>query len=837
MVVAALVAVGAAVLVMSVAAVAAGPISWRAPVVIDHPPPYTFETVPVGVSCPTESFCALIGQGDVITSTDPTGGLQAWGVTQIESGRDFDVPSAISCPSTGLCVVVDNGGNVFSSTDPGGGAAAWKVAHVEGGSGSNPVGFASVSCPTASLCVAVDRLGNVASSTDPTGGANAWRIAHVNSNGLERVACPSESLCVAVDDAGHVVTSTDPTAGAGAWAITTVDEGPLLTLSCASATLCVAGDGSGNVVSSANPTGGAGAWSLAHVDTAIAQCTDPSGSHPCQSWLSSISCPSQSLCVAGDGLAGAIMSSSNPTGGASAWTFTPDDANAPLALSCPTVSLCVGGSGAGVLTSTDPTGGAGAWTAAPVGAVVPLGGFSCPTASLCVATDDADRLLISTDPTAPDPVWSTAAAPTPYGLVDVTCVAPSFCVGFSGRDQILTSTNPAGGASAWTDTNLAIPNLPILSGVSCPSVSLCVAVDDWGGAFVSRNPTGGAPAWTRTRAESQFGNPMVDGVSCPSVSLCVAVDLSGDIITSTAPAARRPTWRVTHVNAPGGLASVSCPSISLCVAADPQPGGFFVSTHPAGGASSWRMVRLSGFAPVSVSCATPSLCVAIDQFTSRAIASADPSGGAASCSATQIDINYLGGARISCNWSFCIVGDDVGGAVLGFPAPRPTPAQLRRALRKQLVPSARHAAFILKRGGYLYSFRIPAPGQLSVSWYTSGARSSRARRRLIPILIATANAYIGADTTDKIKLHLTRQGRLLRHAAPLTVIAEAHFTTAQHTVAARAKFILGSTRARHPPPPAPRCTCPARSANQQPSNKPLPQRATPERPLEPAADA
>jgi hypothetical protein len=289
---------------------------------------------------------------------------------------------------------------------------------------------------------------------------------------------------------------------------------------------------------------------------------------------------------------------------------------------------------------------------------------------------------------------------------------------------------------------------------------------------------------------------MVDGVSCPSVSLCVAVDLSGDIITSMAPAGRRPEWRVTHVNPPEGLASVSCPSISLCVAADPQPGGFFVSTRPAGGASSWRMVRLSGFAPASVSCATQSLCVAIDQFTSRAIASPDPSGGAASWSAAQIDINYLGGARISCNRSFCIVGDEVGAAVLGFPAPRPSPAHLAKTLRKQLIPSARQAAFIRKRRGYLYSFRIPAPGQLTVSWYSPAAHSDSAHQRLRPILLATANAYIGADTTDRIKLHLTREGRrLLRRDAPLTVTAEARFTNAQHTLVARARFTLGSTRA------------------------------------------
>jgi hypothetical protein len=797
-------AVWVAVLMTGASAAAAGPISWRAPLVIDHPPPYNNVAAPIGVSCPTQSFCAEVGgHGDVMTSTNPTGGVQAWGVTQIESGQQFRDPIAISCPLVAFCVAVDDGGNVFASVDPGGGGAVWKAAHVDGGSRPNSVRLASVSCPTTALCVAVDGAGNVVTSVTPTGGARAWRIAHVDSKPLNTISCPSESFCVAVDGAGRVITSTDPTGGPNAWAISTVDERPLLTLSCASATLCVAGDDAGNVVSSTDPTGGSGAWSLAHVDTATAECTDPSGSHPCQSWLSSISCPSQSLCVAGDALASAVMTSSNPNGGASAWTFTPGAANAPLALSCPTVSLCVGGGTSGVVTSTDPSGGASAWTAAPVGAVVPLTGVSCSSAALCVATDDANRVLVSTDPMAPGSVWNAAALPTPYGLTDVTCTTRSLCVGHSGRDQVLTSTDPAGGDSAWTDTYLppTIPNLPIVSGVACPSVSLCVAVNDWGDVFVSRSPATSAPAWTKTRAASQPTDPGVDGISCPSVALCVAVadgatvDNGGEIITSTTPAARHPAWRVTHFNRIRGLDGVSCPSVSLCVVTDPDDGRLFVSTHPAGGASSWRMVALPGFHPDSVSCATQSLCVAIDEFTSSAVASADPSGGAASWSAAEIDTNFLGGAEISCNLSFCIVGDDVGAAVLGFPAPRPTAAQLRKALRKQLVFSARHAA-LLTHGGYPYSFRISVPGRLTISWYTPATRSDPARHRVRPTLIATANAYLAADTTDRINLHLNPEGRrLVRRAAPLTVTAEARFTTAQHTVVARASFTLGSAGA------------------------------------------
>jgi hypothetical protein len=192
-----------------------------------------------------------------------------------------------------------------------------------------------------------------------------------------------------------------------------------------------------------------------------------------------------------------------------------------------------------------------------------------------------------------------------------------------------------------------------------------------------------------------------------------------------------------------------------------------------------------------VSCATQSLCVALDDLGSRIIESADPTGGAAGWSAAQIDVNNLQVGGLSCNRSFCIAGDDAGAVVLGVPARRPTRAQLRKALRKRLVPSARGAAILVKRGGYRYSFRIPAPGRLTVSWF-SAARRGPARQRLNPILIATAKTYVGADTTSRVKLRLTHKGRsLLRRSAPLTVTAEARFTTAQHTVIARASFTVG----------------------------------------------
>src|SRR5579862_4299956 len=76
---------------------------------------------------------------------------------------------------------------------------------------------------------------------------------------------------------GLIVASCLPVAAAQAdsltWGPPTVIDPPsttntagLTAVSCPSASLCVAVDDSGNVVTSTNPAGGAHAWTVAHVD-------------------------------------------------------------------------------------------------------------------------------------------------------------------------------------------------------------------------------------------------------------------------------------------------------------------------------------------------------------------------------------------------------------------------------------------------------------------------------------------------------------------------------------------------------------------------------------------
>jgi hypothetical protein len=67
-------------------------------------------------------------------------------------------------------------------------------------------------------------------------------------------------------------------------------------LTCPSASLCVAGDAAGNVLASTNPNGGAGAWSLSDVD----------------GWpIFGIACPPGKTCAAVDGWGGVVLGASS----------------------------------------------------------------------------------------------------------------------------------------------------------------------------------------------------------------------------------------------------------------------------------------------------------------------------------------------------------------------------------------------------------------------------------------------------------------------------------------------------------------------------------------------
>jgi hypothetical protein len=629
-------------------ALAAGsPLTWAAPVRIDHQPPFTGAFLS-GLSCPTTGLCVAVDtNGNVITSTNPTGGAAAWTVTHVDGVNPI---LAVSCPTTSFCVAVDEAGDVITSTNPTGGAAAWTVANVGTAMGA-------VSCPSSVLCVALDFSGDVVTSTNPTGGPSAWTASNIGSgtlNFLDGISCPASNLCVAVDQYGNVITSTDPTGGSAAWTTTNVSGlNGMYSVSCPTSSLCVAGDANGDVVTSTNPTGGAGAWTVTTVDAS--------------NGLFSVSCSSSALCAAVD-YRGTVVTSTDPTGGAAAWTAVNVDGTHRLfGVSCPSTSLCVAVDDVGnVVTSTDPTGGAAAWTVTSVDGTDSLTGVSCPSSALCVAVDATGHVVTTTNPIGGAAAWSAALVDMGSGLNGVSCSGTALCVAVDGGGNVVTSTNPTGGAGAWTLTHVDSAAYPLLSGVSCPTTSLCIAVDESGNVVTSTNPTGGAAAWTVTPAGTDAGS-ILYGVSCPTTGLCVAVDGNRNVVTSTNPTGGAAAWTVTQVDSQpqGYLVGVSCPTINFC-AAVAAVGDVVTSTNPTGGTAAWTQINVESppFTILNgISCPSSGLCVIVDRG-GNVFTSTDPTGGAAAWTRTNVNLYSL--SAVSCPGSgLCVAVDIVGNAVVG----------------------------------------------------------------------------------------------------------------------------------------------------------------------------
>jgi hypothetical protein len=330
------------------------------------------------------------------------------------------------------------------------------------------------------------------------------------------------------------------------------DSVPLFGVSCPGESLCVAVGALGTVAVSRSPAGGAEEWEVFYPTFAepdkscleegisAERCAEPRGS------LDAVSCATESLCVA-VGKEGAVYSSTDPAGGAKAWTVgNGKELGSPhlTAVSCPSASLCVAVSGergaavGRIVTSTAPA--SGQWQSAELAGAPDLRAVSCATTTLCVAAGAGGQIFVSIDPSGGASAWREVASPTPRELRAVSCVT-GLCAAGDAGGNILTSTDPAAaGRFTEADGGGSIQ----ITGASCPSAERCVAVDENGDVLTSTEPTGGSGAWTFQNlvpfeAESpdrgQFVGNALWGASCASPSLCVLVGAESRIFTATAP--------------------------------------------------------------------------------------------------------------------------------------------------------------------------------------------------------------------------------------------------------------------------------------------------------------
>jgi hypothetical protein len=639
---------------------------WSAPGLVDRVAPTVHGFALSGVSCPSSSLCVAVdADGQVLYTTRPAR-TRAWRDVRV-SYRSF---ASLACASTKLCVAGDYHGGVVVSTNPTR-AGAWhrlqlsqRYAVVDG-----------VACPSTSLCIAVDSQGNVLSSIDPAGGRNAWQVKKIDTvNGtgvLGGVACPTTRFCAAYDRVGLIFATTDPRGGKSAWHEHKIPfnaiGSELFGISCLTRQLCVVPDANGDVWSSTNPL--AGTW----VHKAIApgqRDTALSGGV----WCASVRrCAVFYDTVRGNNPRGLLMTTSNPTAGASAWHKTRLKGMSVSAGACPAHRLCLAVTGNGYeLTSSRPV--HGPWRkGARIDGYNSFTAVSCPRTRACVAVDDAGDILTAAHPSASPSAWQAVRVdPSEGGLVSVSCPGAHLCAAVDAKGGVLTSTDPAGGASAWQRASVDTHGSP--TSIDCPSRNLCVFVDTRGAAFTSTKPTAGAGAWTQADIDIDGTSPdLITTVACASAKLCVAGDWSGDVLSTVDPTGGASAWHEISIETPSdalGIQGASCPATTLCVLVDGS-GSIITSTNPTGPASAWNFqVNGAGHdsALQGVQCSSMHLCIAFPSTlvpSPGIFVSADPTGGGKAWRLSAIDrtLGTITGVGCRANTSSCVAVDNAGNVI------------------------------------------------------------------------------------------------------------------------------------------------------------------------------
>ena len=342
-------------------------------------------------------------------------------------------------------------------------------------------------------------------------------------------------------------------------------------LSCPTPTSCVAvgGNAPGRAGwASATERGGTWRWGRFEPLPVVAVSPD---------WLTSVSCPTPTSCVAvgfaqdgdvegSDTTGFALTTSATVHGGRWRWSVpvplaagsTGVDRLASISCSSATSCVAVGRTvhEQGISASAERRGARWSWSAATIVAPDATGfgellSVSCPVPTACVAVGD-DNATYGLDPGGPGAGVATVATRSGTGWT------------WSTQQPI------AGGVS--TDTSL--------SSVSCPMPSRCVAVGaapTGSGATVGRRDAAGTWVWGAPVAfagEMQYSQAFDSPVSVSCVpSRCVAVgeDEDGDGVYTEAPGPLPvASWSRTRAVPRDGLlqpepGAVSCPLADDCV--------------------------------------------------------------------------------------------------------------------------------------------------------------------------------------------------------------------------------------------------------------------------------
>ena len=440
-------------------------------------------------------------------------------------------------------------------------------------------------------------------------------------------------------------------------------------------------------------------------------------------------------------------------------------------VSCSTPHMCVATDAFGHLLAT--TAPAHAWSStalesSPDASSVALGPVACG-AGVCATSDRSGHVVASADPTAGAGAWTVASAPLALDRnARVSCPTNGLCVVVDGDNRILSSTDPTSRSPDWNLTLLG--GTHVLSAVSCPTTTFCVAADDTGEMLTSSDPAGGASAWAATPLPA--GHYNLWAISCPALTFCAAVDHDSDeVLTSSGSTAGSGNWRLAKImpSTRSSLLDISCTPARLCVATD-DAGAVHTSIDPTAGARSWKSTFIDGVPNSAlagvlrgISCPTARLCVAVDQ-AGDAVTSTDPAGPVVQAAEPTVShaSATLAGARVKVAFTLA-AGIPPGGAVTQFALSLPrglTASTARGGLQQGVLvtnPGGRRLMTVIgaKGGSLTVRLKTPAPGaRASVSTpaiTVSRTLTGSPRRKSLAIGLSANDSY-AFTTSLRLKL-------------------------------------------------------------------------------------
>ena len=485
---------------------------------------------------------------------------------------------------------------------------------------------------------------------------------------LSGVGCAPDAFqgpggCLAVGPSGTVARVD----GGAAMTQSGVDHGAALTsIACPSDSLCVATEPTA-LLTSTNPFGASPKWT--HTAVALSGADAYSG----------ISCASATLCVAWTD-SDTIEVSTDPAGGRSAWRAETLPGEAFAVACVPGTTDCIAslgdanGASAAVAVSGNPAAGNGGWTASSLGRLAAMNALACPSTGLCVGTTDTGSVDTSTNPLAGGTTWTSGQVVTGIhtGFVGLVCPSATACLAPVSDGSAVVSSDPAAGAASYTRTavlDTAGFGTADVNELACLSTEECLVPDRTPGlATVSLGPPASASV-----APALGGFTRITGLACPARYQCAGVDAGGGIVGSYHPKRGPEAWyRFVQPGATAGLNAISCPRTHFCAAVG--NGDVVVATrHPVPGSTAWthyvlpfRYADREGGSPqrydlTGISCPSADFCLAGNDEQGLMV-STHPLGGVGTWHVVKLaSLNVDSWSAVSCPSSgFCVAGGNAG---------------------------------------------------------------------------------------------------------------------------------------------------------------------------------